>query len=502
MNGHQKLRSSRLISNQTLRLQDSSNRTRVLSGIMERKIQIADFELPRGGISIEDLIAMPNAHWEHLRAEITRRHRLDNERPLARCRLCEEPVYIRVQALGDDRVPMYAHFPGSGVSCPWHRGELPMADDPRAAQYQGHQESALHRRLCQLIADFLKADPRCQDLTVERYLRPSIAERGRYPDVYADMGDLGRFAVEVQLSKPFMPEIIGRHLHYEREGMALIWLFHELPDDLPQGFRDVITAQRGNAFLFDDAAIRASVERSELVIRCYLESDYGSFLQPRAITLDDLHSGRKGSVYFQDRRSEQLIAYCTAGRAKWWPAFKQTPASELPTTIAQARFGPAWDSIRNFVPTLSAWKSEIWENDREEGKPLLIELAAILFSIAHNAQEKNARLYLTRYTGAGALLAMLNAKLASQTLAPFASLIEQMVTHCRLGELKDRATLQTSFANAKAAATQISPSHPVSFAAARLFPEIYDGVRRAEMSDLGCLPVWAGGEVAESSGSV
>ena len=46
---------------------------------------------------------------------------------------------------------------------------------------------------------------------------------------------------------------------------------------------------------------------------------------------------------------------------------------------------------------------------------------------------------------------------------------------------------------AAATTEQISPGHPVWAGAARLFPEVFDGLRRAELDDLGRLPRWAGG---------
>ena len=55
-------------------------------------------------------------------------------------------------------------------------------------------------------------------------------------------------------------EIAARHLHYRSEGVSLIWVFSELTEKLPQGFRDVVRFQRGSAFLFDAAAHAASDE--------------------------------------------------------------------------------------------------------------------------------------------------------------------------------------------------------------------------------------------------
>lgn len=60
----------------------------------QRTIQIADFELPRGSVSIEQLMAMPRTGWDHLRREINLRRQQDRSQPLAKCRLCEGGVYI------------------------------------------------------------------------------------------------------------------------------------------------------------------------------------------------------------------------------------------------------------------------------------------------------------------------------------------------------------------------------------------------------------------------
>ena len=102
---------------------------------------------------------------------------------------------------------MFAHFPDGSKDCPWYDGGNMRLDDARAAQYQGHQESALHRRLCETIRELAKADRRHVHSAVDTYLRPAIHKRGRWPDVYLEMGMLGRFALAVQLSKPFAPEI-------------------------------------------------------------------------------------------------------------------------------------------------------------------------------------------------------------------------------------------------------------------------------------------------------
>lgn len=284
-------------------------------GQHQRTILIADFELPRGAVTIEQLMAMPRAGWEHLRTQINVRGREDRDRPLARCRLCEGRVFIRAQANRGDHIPMYAHYPEASRDCPWYEGNNLREDDARAAQYQGHQESALHRRLCSTIEQLVKADPRCSHSAVNTYLRSEIHKRGRWPDVFADLSDLGRFALEVQLSKPFAPEVAARHVHYDVEGIALVWIFNSLEEPMPQGFHDVVAMQRGNAFVFDDEAEAASIERGTLVLKCFMENGHGGWREPRLIVLEDLQTGTGRSAFVEDCRSEFLKQRSKQGRA-------------------------------------------------------------------------------------------------------------------------------------------------------------------------------------------
>lgn len=465
---------------------------------MQRTVEIADFELPRGAVTIGALMAMERPAWEHLRGEINRRRRSDPDRPLARCRQCKGPVYVRAQWTEDGHVPMFVHFTGTGADCPWYQGANLTPDDARAAQYRGHQETALHRSMCDTIADLLKRDPRCTKVTVDLYLKPQVEERGRYPDIYAEIEGLGKFAFEVQLSKPFAFEIAARHLHYEAEGISLIWVFRELTDELPQGFRDVITAQRGNAFLFDDAAFAASAKADRLMLSAYLEGETG-WLKPRLVTLDDLDLSAGRAVFLEDRRSARLLAFCKAGRAKWDEAFKVGGPYEFGDPIVETQFNSAWASIRAFIPDLSRWKRAWWKQFKMRGDPHFLDLVAVLFSIQRSAEAGGDRILVTRYRGDGALIAMLNARLSSIHYMRYADLIAAMLAGTACRHALGRTSLQTAISKARSETGQIGADHPLWRAAARLFPEVFDGMLRAELADLHKLPAWAGADTAPDS---
>ncbi|MCW3848102.1 hypothetical protein OF829_12700 [Sphingomonas sp. LB-2] len=458
---------------------------------MQRTIEIADFELPRGAVTIHTLMAMDQAAWEHLRGEINFRRARQPDRPLARCRLCGGAVYIRAQTTRSGNVPMFAHYTDATAGdCPWYQGANLVPDNARAAQYQGHQECALHRWMCDTIANLLEQDPRCAKVTVDRYLKPAIEDRGRYPDVYAEIEGVGRFAFEVQLSKPFAFEIAARHQHYQAEGVSLIWVFRGLDAELPQGFRDVISFQRGNAFLFDEAAFNASIQAGGLTLSAWLEGANG-WLKPRFARLDDLDRGTGRSVFLEDRRTPGLIEHCRAAREIWRPLLRTGAPFDFANPATLEKFAPAWASIRSHVPALSAWKDAYWYETEMRGVPHFLEIAAILFSIARTAIDGEDRVYVSRYNKEGALVAMLNARLSGFTFMPYAALFEAMLTGTRAHDYLERTSLRTALRKARGKVKQVGPEHAIWTAAARLFPEVYNGMLRAELADLRALPTWA-----------
>lgn len=457
----------------------------------QRTILIADFEMPRGAVDIEQLMSMPRAGWEHLRAQINVRRRQDRSKPIAKCRLCEGSVFIRAQATEDSHVPMYAHYPEASKDCPWYEGNNLHPDDARAAQYQGHQESALHRRLCSTIEQLVKADPRCTDTAVNTYLRSEIHKRGRWPDVYAELMGLGRFALEVQLSKPFAPEIAARHLHYDAEGIALVWIFITLEDPMPQGFHDVVAMQRGNAFVFDDEAEAASIERGTLVLKCFMENGQGGWREPKLIVLDDLQTGVGRSAFVEDCRSEALKQRCKQDRSRWWDAMKKAREERPNSPEYSEHYEDAWADMKAGVPGLWEWERDFWTERSNRARAHTAMLYAILCSIAHSADAGRPVLHITKFSGDSAVLSMLNSKLNGTDFKHCASLIEFFVRATPLSDLLEKASLKRIIAEAKKTDVQINNAHPLWLVMARLFPEVLDGLVRAELADLGQLPRWA-----------
>jgi hypothetical protein len=460
----------------------------------KRTILIADFREPRGLINISDLIKGDPDRWRHLRQAINQQRKNAPDRPLARCLLCEEPVYIRVQSQGrgtDEGTPVFTHFPGSMISCPWHDDSKFAPDDPRAAQYKGRQETAHHKWLCQTIAEIVKSDPRCSQVQIERYRRPAIEQRGRFPDVLVQLLGLGEIAIEVQLSKPFATEVVARQMHYEHENVGLVWVFVELPDPLPQGFQDVITSQRGNAFLFDQDALNASLQENTLVLKALLESNDGKTYEMRWVRLDDLRRGRGSALFVEDRRSGRLLLNCQQVRKQWWKAM-QSEADKTGWQLAEStHFKQVWLAILQSTPGLDLWSDEIIKKFGGTAWSTFTEIVLILFSLVHSAAEGKEVNYKTEHKIKGMLTSMMNSVLENKKFRPYATMFAKFTCLPAVSVMLRLDSLERKLKSVEGGTSQTSEMDPLWKAMAQLFPEVLNPIVRQELDDLHQLPNWA-----------
>jgi hypothetical protein len=450
------------------------------------------FEGTIGPVTADELLAMPEDTWGHLRDIINDRRIDDPERPLARCLRCGRGLFIRVMKIAEKRLPLFVHFAHPALNCAWHVVRTMSPDDARAAQYHGQQESELHRGLCETLAELLRADPRHRRSAIGEYHPPCESHHGRYPDVYAELEGLPPLTLELQLSRTFAPEIAARGRYYGREGVALIWVLYGVApdeDDVPQSFRDVIRRHRGNAFVFDQGAMRASVEANTLVLRCYVKKEDGTFYRPRLARVDQLTFPSKGLPYLDDRRTLVLVGPAKKGRERWLKALSALDLTRGAAGFRVAEFAIAHSSLIRHVPGLREWAKGLWRQE-EWGKAHFFAVITVLFSIACTAHSGRDRNFATRHQGKGAMVAMLNSRLHAREYAPYAALIEALLRGTAADVLLAAPSLLQHIHNAKEEA-QVSPGHPVWEAAAHLFPEVLRPLVREELETLGELPMWA-----------
>ncbi|MDO9473730.1 MAG: DUF6035 family protein [Caulobacter sp.] len=456
-----------------------------MSSSPQRKIEYALIE-GVGPISAKHLVALPEIEWGLLRQAITDAWRGGKRRQIARCLMCSGGVFIRAKAFRGLRLPMFAHFKGADGNCPWFTGETAAPNALRAGQYHGRQESVAHRLLCEQIASLVGVDPACASVEVARYLPPTENAYGRYPDVLAVFSDGRRIAFEVQLSNTFQTEISDRCLHYEREGVSLIWVLlgaEVQSGDLPQSFRDVILRHRGNAFALDRHAVEVSQERGKLFLTCFLSDDTGGFDSGRLVGVDDLTYPNSGCPYFEDRVTPSLLARGKAIRSPWWAAMGSINGTFTYNDFENDQFVAANDDLCARVPQL-----RYWQEANFQGRWAFANFVTVLFSALSEAAGR-FRNYSSRQDN---VVALLNSKIPSEAMLPFAQVMHSILHRTSLSSLLD-GTVGTHLHRALdiGEGNFLLETDGAWSAAQLLLPEVFDPSLRLQLATLGELPSWA-----------
>ena len=297
--------------------------------IKEAFIEDFNGENPRG-LTAAELLDMPKDIWGNLRDNITECHVYEKRGHtpkrgcIAYCRKCGDRVYIRAARNRGINLPFFEHYRGSNPKCPWYRGRKPR--DSRAAQYQGRQESPLHRSMCAQIARLVKLDKRYIRHTIDKAPPKNSHKRiRRRPDIYAEWEDFGPFAIEFQLSNTFQEEISGRGVDYKDEKIPLLWILGRFDPKrkVLQNFCDVLRPHRNNAFVLDDDAIDESQKQRTLVLTCYLHNKAGGFDPPKLVRFDKLHFPKFGLPYYEDRSTKRHLEEIKERRCSWFEALKE-----------------------------------------------------------------------------------------------------------------------------------------------------------------------------------
>ena len=412
-----------------------------------------------GPLSARDLLAMPRDGWEHLRAGITD-HRNGKGGTVARCVACGGTVYITT-AQGR---PLFAHYQGSDPRCPWYTGQNMHPDDARAAQYHGQQESDMHRRMCDLIAELAALDDRCTGVKVDEYLPPAQNAHGRYPDVLVEWKGFGPFAVEYQMSHTFQTEVSQRCIHYDREGIPLLWVLSSFdPDRVPQAVSDVVHRHRGNAFVLDQAAVMASREQQTLVLSCFM-SNGQTYEGPVLVRFDALTFPESKRPYFEDRLAKPLLEKIAERRLPYFHALR------------------AWGDRLTDLPLADL--APFQERHRVD------RLVAAAFSIVAEAAGKPEN-FASEHDN---IKGMMNTYQNSGSLAPYSRLLTVLIGNTAQRSLLDgtvgKHLRQSITGHRLGQVAQVSEDSQEWQLLRELLPEALDPFIRQRLKDVGALPAW------------
>jgi hypothetical protein len=420
-----------------------------LKGTPRRTIEAVWIE-EVGPVTARELLEMDDDSWGHLRDRIRREK--GKASLIARCMACGGEVYVRATRIGAVNKPLFAHYTGSDPYCRWYTGKNIAPNDARAAQYQGQQESLVHRMMCDLIGELAERDPRYIGHTVDEYLTPTLGAHGRYPDVCVDWKGFGRFAVEFQMSGTFQTEISARCEHYKREGIPLLWVLPDLDTTLPlpQNITDIIRRHRGNAFVLDQASITASRDQSTLVLTVYAKNQVG-FDAPRLVRVDELTIPPSMLPYWEDRFIAPLLEKIRGRRRPWFAQFEN-------------------------------WDKRTPLNDLDLTQSLLVAAA---FSIVEKANGRDTN-YASMHINVSA---MLNAYLNTKRFAPYTNLLTQLIENTACSNL-----LETSVGEhlRRYRRERQADEHSQEWQLIQnLLPESLDQLIRDRLSFYDALPSWA-----------
>lgn len=403
--------------------------------------------------------------------------------------MCGDPVFIRARKRSGVRYPLFSHFQGGGLYCPWHHGANEHPDQLRRDQYRGQQESQTHRLLCEQIATLSKLDERYVSSAVNAYRPPTESDYGRYPDVAVLWRDFPECVFEVQLSRTFQTEISARCTHYEREGVTLVWVlfgFDLRHAELPQSFVDVIRRHRGNAFILDHESVAASHQQRTIVLKCYLQSADGSFDPPRLVRLDELIFPKDSLPYLEDRISKPLLDRIVETRR---------PCFEYLKTVEGVSYGVENKSPERerFLVTLRAITPQLscWGQTKVDEENAVLRLIACVFSLIAEANGK-PRIYGTKQPNVVAMLnTWLNNREEVQRCAP---ILRHLLRSKPLAHLvKGTVGQHLIRAEARMNGNLTLENEPEWIILEKLVPEIFNPRIREQLRYLSMLPAWADG---------
>lgn len=303
-----------------------------LQRTLKRAVRLQDMTV----ISSDDLLRIDPDGYQAIRRAATRAR---NEKQVAFvCDHCGYPVYAPRER--NTKLPYWQHHKGAPQDCPWWTGDPDSTDAVSAAQFQGAQESPLHLRLKNLVAELLNLDPLTEpgSVVIDEYV--TSGDDRRRPDVRANY-DGKPIAVEVQLATTQIPIIVAREDFYQREGRHLIWLtWNFVPVErarLLTAFEDIFYSHNKNLFSLDDEVVSESRERGAFLVRAFWEHGFG--WNSKIAALPDLEWPSSGLPYavappppwHRDFRARWLEATTSQGTP--WPA-RKTLFSELAEKLA------------------------------------------------------------------------------------------------------------------------------------------------------------------------
>ncbi|MER9295352.1 competence protein CoiA [Mesorhizobium sp. M0621] len=393
-------------------------------------------------ISSDELMAADPDRYHEIRRTATRAR---NEKTnVFVCENCGYAVYAPREPR--TRLPYWRHRKGAPRDCPWWTGDPSSLDEVNASQFQGAQESPLHLKIKNTIAELMKADPLTEvgSVVIDEYL--VTGDGRRRPDVRAIYAGKP-IAVEVQLATTQMPIIDARENFYEREGRHLIWLtWNFLPVERSRmltAFEDIFYSHNKNLFSFDEEVLAASMADGGARVRAFWEG--GAGWESKVIRLTELTWPATG------------LPFAVAPRPPWhedfrsrWLAATSENGTRYPDRIHLL------DELAGKLNLEGVNGTALSEADFES---LLNCVLSFVLKLPIGSRQRN-------------LVEVINTFLAGSRRHGFARVMRKVVVSTGEGELLERTSVREKFAKAEQE-LQDGPETVTGRIALMLFPELF-----------------------------
>ena len=293
--------------------------------MVKRTIQSVYDDLTGRELAAAELLDQPEDALHLLRRDITARHLDGRDRYL--CPKCKGPIWPSLR-----RGRFFNHYAPADPECEWYTGRpVPLSELDRA-RFLFVGESPLHRRLVRFLHEQTESDPRFLWSRRDRE-RITDNETGtwRKPDVWAMFHDR-EIVLELQLSRTYLKDIVGREVFYRKRKIFMLWVFHEFEQfkELAAA-KDIYYANRGNALELDREAEKQSLNSGRLKLRAHwqgYEPDASGVMQSgwhsQMVDLDDLTWDTVTRKPYLVDPLEREVAFLRERHGSWLGLFEET----------------------------------------------------------------------------------------------------------------------------------------------------------------------------------
>jgi len=312
----------------------------------KRTIQIVCDDDTGREIATADLLDGPEAAVHLLRREAAARHLREEDRYY--CPKCKGPIWPSLA-----RGRFFNHYAPADPTCEWYTGKPGALREIDRKRFLWLTESPLHKRLVRFVHEMAECDERFAWAKKDRE-RITDKDSGlwRKPDVWAMFGDR-ELVFELQLSRTYLKDIVGREAFYRDHGIFMVWVFHGFERFKEfAAAKDIYFANRTNALELDHEAEAESRKAGRLKLKAHwwgYAPDASGNLNPgwwsRIVDLDDLVWDKETfKPYLIDPETEETT-YLRKRHKDWLTRFE-------PSWLSRHDKGYAW-GYRAFQ---RAWK--------------------------------------------------------------------------------------------------------------------------------------------------